>query len=147
MSEHRIEFVGQQSGDMECFCFEVDLETYRRLEKREPDYYDMCGRSDPFEPDGWKPDPSALYRYYPDFGEQKDKPIHVRIATSDEPIPEDAVAKLVTAARLAEPLLDEASKMAPCKPDCGCCLEIIKDRQEAFESIRAALAAFPDTTS
>jgi hypothetical protein len=37
-------------------------------------------------------------------------------------------------------LMDEASQMSPCKPGCGCCAIIIRERTECLANIRAALA-------
>jgi len=36
----RVEFEGIPSGDCECFCWDVDHETFVRLTGREPDEYE-----------------------------------------------------------------------------------------------------------
>jgi hypothetical protein len=40
-----------------------------------------------------------------------------------------------------ESLMEEASLMEPCRPDCCCCREIIRDRKACLAKLRAALAA------
>lgn len=49
-----LEFEGIPSGDMECFCFDVDLETYIRMNGYEPHEY-AHGLNE------------GTFRYYPHF--------------------------------------------------------------------------------
>ena len=37
-----IEFEGINSGDYECFCWEVDIGTFKRIKGKEPDVYDYA---------------------------------------------------------------------------------------------------------
>jgi len=38
-----IEFTGINSGDYECFCWDVDIETFKRIKGEEPDIFDYVG--------------------------------------------------------------------------------------------------------
>ena len=55
MAEWTVEFVGVESGDHECFCWNVDADTFRRLTG-----------DDPTPDDAARFGPKGLYRLYPD---------------------------------------------------------------------------------
>ncbi len=67
-----ITFVGVASGDCECFCWEVDKETYTRITGSKPTRHDRCGKRG--------------YRLYPGdiIGDlfQSDRPLKVRVSIS-----------------------------------------------------------------
>jgi hypothetical protein len=49
----KIEFTGELSGDWECFCWDVDLETYKRIKQSDPKKYDHSRFNE------------GMYRIYP----------------------------------------------------------------------------------
>jgi len=49
-----IEFTAINSGDQECFCWNVDIETFKRIKGREPDVFDYV-KIDRTDIDNYKP--------------------------------------------------------------------------------------------
>ena len=64
----KVEFNGVPSGDFECFCWEVDLETYMRITGEEPSKFDKsvdC-RGDFPDVDEYGLKNNGGYKLYPD---------------------------------------------------------------------------------
>ena len=72
-----IEFEGINSGDYECFCWEVDIETFKRIKGKEPDIFDYS-EIDDSDFDNYKPIGDKV-RLYPDDIFSKDSKVKVKI--------------------------------------------------------------------
>jgi len=59
-----IEFTAINSGDQECFCWEVNTETFKRIKGKEPDVFDYV-KIDRSDIDNYKPIGDKV-RLYPD---------------------------------------------------------------------------------
>ena len=77
MKTKTIEFTAINSGDYECFCWDVDIETFKKIKGKEPDVFDYVeiNRSDI---DNYKPIGDKV-RLYPNDIFKSDRKIKVKI--------------------------------------------------------------------
>ena len=62
---NEFEFIGLPSGDQECFCWEVDIETFMRIKGEDPDVYNYVIKK--YEDDKLEPIPIGnMVKLYPD---------------------------------------------------------------------------------
>jgi len=71
-----IEFIAYAGGDMQCFCFGVDAETFHRLTGREPEDDDKGFPGD---------QPDDLYLVYPNVLFKSGKTHHIRVSVRELP--------------------------------------------------------------
>lgn len=73
-------FIGEFSGDGECFCWEVDIKTYIKITKEEPDVYDYVERD--YSEGFFEPKPKGnLVKLYPSniFGHDNEGKYEIEI--------------------------------------------------------------------
>ena len=72
-----IEFTGINSGDYECFCWDVDIETFKRIKGKEPDVFDYV-EIDRSDIDNYKPIGDKV-RLYPNDIFKRNSKVKVKI--------------------------------------------------------------------
>ena len=72
-----IEFTGINSGDYECFCWDIDIETFKRIKGEEPDVFNYI-EIDRSDIDNYKPI-SDKVRLYPNDIFERDRRIKIKI--------------------------------------------------------------------
>ena len=72
-----IEFTGINSGDYECFCWNVDIETFKRIKGEEPDAFNYV-EIDRSDIDNYKPIGNKV-KLYPNDIFKRNKRIKIKI--------------------------------------------------------------------
>jgi len=75
--KNSIEFTGINSGDYECFCWDVDIETFKKIKGEEPDVFNYV-EIDRSDIDNYKPIGDKV-RLYPNDIFERNKRIKVKI--------------------------------------------------------------------
>jgi len=78
-----IEFTGINSGDYECFCWDVDIETFKRIKGKEPDKFDYA-EIDDSDFDNYKPIGDKVRLYPGDIFKGNKVKVKIEIEELDE---------------------------------------------------------------